>query len=70
MTVSCGPSTASITLSGQSAVSYAGKTCSWTRDGTTKYAFFGRSSTGTRAFLKERATTVLGAVFSGFGDHH
>jgi len=67
VTVSCAPSTASITLSNgtSSTASYTGKTCSWTRNGTTKYAFFGAASNGTRAFLKEEGSTVSGAVFSG-----
>ena len=67
VTVSCAPSTASITLSNgtSSTASHTGKTCSWTRNGTTKYAFFGAASNGTRAFLKEEGSTVSGAVFSG-----
>ena len=67
VTVSCAPSTASITLSNgtSSTASYTGKTCSWTRNGTTKYGFFGAASNGTRAFLKEEGSTVSGAVFSG-----
>ncbi|HKT07538.1 MAG TPA: hypothetical protein VJR24_06565 [Gemmatimonadaceae bacterium] len=74
MTVSCAPSTATITLSGKAAVSYTGRTCSWTRNGTTKFAFMGRASDGPAAFLKEDGTTVTGAVFGGlhfgFRDHH
>ena len=72
ITVSCAPSTASITLSNgtSSTASYTGKTCSWTRNGTTKYAFFGAASNGTRAFLKEEGSTVFGAVFSADADMH
>jgi hypothetical protein len=62
--VSCAPATASITLSGTT-TSYTGKTCSWTRIGTTKYAFFGKASDGAHAFLMEDGTAVTGAVFSG-----
>ncbi|MDE3025954.1 MAG: hypothetical protein KGI93_10335 [Acidobacteriota bacterium] len=64
-TVSCAPSTASIALGGQAAVGYSGRTCSWTRNGTTTYAFMGRASNGPAAFLKEDGTTVAGAVYAG-----
>src|SRR5262249_36973991 len=68
VTVSCAPSTASITLSNgtSSTANFTGKACSWTRSGTTKYAFFGRTSDGTtRAFLREDGTTIKGFVFMG-----
>jgi hypothetical protein len=67
ITVSCAPATASVTLSNgtTSTASYTGKTCSTTRNGSTKYAFFGTGSNGTRAFLKEDGSTVSGAVFAG-----
>jgi hypothetical protein len=67
ITVSCAPATASVTLSNgtSSTASYTGKTCSTTRNGSTKYAFFGAASNGTRAFLKEDGSTVSGAVFAG-----
>jgi len=72
VTVSCAPATASVTLSNgtSSTATYTGKTCSKTRNGTTKYVFFGTASNGTRAFLKEDGSTVSGAVFSGGGDEH
>ena len=63
--VSCAPSTASITLGTAAADTFTGKTCSWTRDGTTKYGFFGTDSNGARAFLKEDGTTVTGAIVTG-----
>jgi hypothetical protein len=73
VTITCAPSSATITLSNASTSSatYAGKTCSITRNGTTKAGFFGRASNGAAAVLKESGTTVLGAVFSGheFGLH-
>jgi len=62
--VGCAPATASITQSGTT-TSYTGRTCSWTRNGTTKYAFVGKASDGTHAFLMEDGTAVTGAVFSG-----
>ena len=64
--VSCAPATASVTLSSgtSSTNTYTGKTCSWTRNGATTYAFFGKACDGTRAFLKEDGTAVTGAVFS------
>jgi hypothetical protein len=67
VTVSCAPATASVTLSNgtSSTASYTGKTCSTTRNGSTKYAFFGAASNGTRAFLSEQGSTVSGAVFAG-----
>jgi hypothetical protein len=63
--ISCAPSTATTTLMNgtTSTNTYTGKTCSWTHDGTTKYAFFGKASDGTRAFLREYGTTVKGVVF-------
>jgi hypothetical protein len=77
VTVSCAPATGSVTLTNgsTSTASLTGKECSWTRNGTTKYGFFGRSSDGkTRAFLKEDGSTVKGAVITGdgfaFGWHH
>lgn len=83
VTVSCAPATANVTLSNgsTSTSSLTGKTCSLTRDGTTRYGFAGVSSDGkTRAFLREDGTTVTGAVingledgegcFFGFGFHH
>jgi hypothetical protein len=63
-TVSCAPATASITID-STATSYTGRTCSWTHDGTTKYGFMGKSSTGSRALLGESGTTVRGVVFHG-----
>jgi hypothetical protein len=67
ITVSCAPATATLTLSNgtTSTASLTGKTCSKTRNGATKLGFFGASSTGVRAFLKEDGTTVTGVVFSG-----
>ncbi len=62
--LSCAPATASITV-GTTTTSYTGKTCSWTRNGTTKYAFFGKASNRTAAVLGEDGTTVRGAVFQG-----
>jgi len=83
ITVSCAPSTATLTLSNGTTInsSLTGKTCTKTRNGaTTKAGFFGFSSTGVRAFLKEDGTTVKGLVVSGgelhfgfsfhFGFHH
>jgi hypothetical protein len=66
-TVSCAPSTATLTLSNGSTSTYtlAGKTCSVTKDGVTKYGFGGASSDGTKAFFKEDGSTVTGVVFSG-----
>lgn len=60
--IKCAPATASITTNGTT-TSYTGKTCSWTRNGTTKYGFMGAASNGTRAVLGEDGTTVKGAVF-------
>lgn len=68
-TLSCAPSTASITVNGK-ADSYTGRTCSWTHDGTTKYGFIGKASDGHRAFLGEDGTTVKGAVFAGAVSMH
>ena len=67
MSISCAPATASVTLSNgtSSTATYTGKTCSWTKNGTTVYGFAGSASDGTRAFLKEDGTTVTGAVFAG-----
>jgi hypothetical protein len=62
-TLNCAPSTASVTVNGKAA-SYSGRTCSWTHNGTTKYAFMGKASDGHRAFLGEDGTTVKGAVFT------
>ena len=77
VTISCASATASVTLTNgsTSSSSLTGKECSKTRNGTTKYGFFGRSSDGkTRAFLKEEGSTVKGAVITGdgfgFGWHH
>lgn len=64
-TLSCAPATASITVGSAAAVSYTGKTCSFTRNGTTKYGFLGKASTGARALLGQSGTTVRGAVFTG-----
>lgn len=68
-TLSCAPSTASITVNGK-ADSYTGRTCSWTHDGTTKYGFISKASDGHRAFLGEDGTTVRGAVFPGAETMH
>jgi hypothetical protein len=73
ITVSCAPSTATLTLSNGTTTtsSLTGKTCTKTRNGTLTVAgFFGFSSNGVRAFLKEDGTTVKGLVFSGFRFHH
>jgi hypothetical protein len=72
ITVSCAPSTATLTLSNGTTTnsSLTGKTCTKTRNGsTTKAGFFGFSSTGVPAFLKEDGTTVKGLVFSGGTAH-
>jgi hypothetical protein len=85
-TVSCAPSSVTLTLTNgtTSTATLSGKTCSTTRNGTTKYRFFGASTTGVHAFLREDGTTVKGLVASGFtsgesfhlgfslhlGDHH
>lgn len=61
--LTCAPATASITLN-NSTTSYSGKTCSLARDGSTKYVFYGKASTGGHAFLGESGTTVKGAIFS------
>jgi hypothetical protein len=63
-TFKCAPATASVTLSnGTSATtSYTGKTCSTTRNGTTKYVFAGTASNGLHAFLGEDGSTVKGAI--------
>jgi hypothetical protein len=63
-TLSCAPATASITVA-STATSYTGKTCSTTRNGTTKYFFAGKASNGSYAVLGEDGTTVKGAVFQG-----
>jgi hypothetical protein len=63
-TLSCAPATASLTVGTAAAVSYTGKTCSLTRNGTTKYGFLGKASNGSGAVLGESGTTVEGAVFT------
>ena len=63
-TLSCAPATASITVA-STATSYTGKTCSTTRNGTTKYFFAGKASNGSYAVLGEDGSTVKGAVFKG-----
>jgi hypothetical protein len=86
ITVSCAPSTATLTLTNgtTSTATLAGKTCSTSRNGTTKYRFIGASTTGVHTFLREDGTTVKGLVASGLtrdgsfhlgfslhlGDHH
>jgi hypothetical protein len=67
--ISCAPATASITLSNgtTSTASYTGKTCSWTKNGTTVYGFAGTASDGSHAFLRESGTTVMGAILAA---HH
>ncbi len=67
MSISCAPATASVTLSNgtSTTATYTGKTCSWTKSGTTVYGFAGAASDGTRASLEENGTTVTGAVFQG-----
>lgn len=75
VTISCAPATASSTLTNGSTTNtdFTGKTCSKTDEGTTKYGFFGSSTTDVRLFLKEDGTTVMGAQFSGGeaeGWHH
>ena len=66
ITISCAPATATSTLSNgsTSTANLTGKTCSKTRNGVTKYGFFGRSGTGVHLFLKEDGTTVRGFEFS------
>lgn len=70
VTISCAPATASITLGTNAPVSLTGRTCSLTRNGTTKYGFMGRSTTGLRAAFKEDGTTVTGFAFAGFFRDH
>ena len=74
-TLSCAPATATVTLTGTSTVSstLTGRTCTFTRAGTTTAAgslFFGRNATtNLKAFLVAKADgTVHGAVVTGF--HH
>jgi hypothetical protein len=71
-TVSCAPATASLTLTNGSTTtsSLTGKTCSWTANGTTTYAFIGTDSThSVRAFLKEDSSgNVTGAVVTRTND--
>lgn len=68
--VSCAPATASITLGSAAAVSYTGKTCSWTANGATKYVFYGSASDGGRALLSENGVTVIGSVITGDNGLH
>lgn len=73
ITVSCAPATATLALSNglTTTSSLTGKTCTKTRNGSAATAaFFGFSSTGGRAFLKEDGTTVKGLAFSGRTDFH
>jgi hypothetical protein len=86
ITVSCAPSTATLTLTNgtTSTATLTGKTCSMTRNGTTKYRFAAASTDGVHAFLREDGTSVKGLVASGLktggsfhlgfslrlGDHH
>lgn len=67
VTVSCAPATASVTIGSSSAETLTGKTCSWTRNGTTLYGFGGVASNGDRIGLKEDGTSVEGAAISGGG---
>lgn len=64
VTVSCAPATGTLTLTNGTTTKNAslkGKTCSWTRAGTTKYGFGGRDRTAHVALLlKEKGTTVRG----------
>ncbi|MBV8064211.1 MAG: hypothetical protein JOY73_01650 [Actinobacteria bacterium] len=65
--ISCAPATASLTIGTAAADTFTGKTCSWTKNGTTLYGFFGSDTNGAHAFLKEDGTTVTGAVVMGRG---
>ena len=64
VTVSCAPSTGTLTLTKgatTATASLTGKTCSWTKSGTTKYGFAGHDkATRVVALLTEKGTTVRG----------
>ena len=64
VTVSCAPATGTLKLTNGTttkSASLMGKTCSWTKSGTTKYGFAGRDkTTHVAALLVEKDTTVRG----------
>jgi hypothetical protein len=70
-TFSCAPATGTVTLSNgsTSTTTLAGKTCSWSVNGATRYAFFGTDAAdNVHGFLKEdTSNNVKGAVVSGRG---
>ena len=64
VTVSCAPATGTLTLTKGTTTAKAslkGKTCSWTKSGTTNYGFAGHDkATHIVAALKEKGTAVRG----------
>lgn len=76
ITIACAPATGTSTLTNGSTTqaNLTGKTCSVSRNGETKFSFFGRdTTTDARVFLKEEGTAVNGAQITGgegFGWHH